>query len=168
MDRWYVVYTQPRAEDRALWHLENQGFDCFLPRCLKTRLHARKTDTVLEPLFPRYLFTRFDADATRWRAINGSRGVVNLLCDGVRPLAIPSRFVETLQEQADNDGITPLASLGLFRKGQKVCIKSGAFAGQFGQVAEVFSKGADRVQVLLSLLGVETRMQVPSYALETA
>ena len=32
MTRWYVVHTQPQAEAKALWHLENQGFDCFLPR----------------------------------------------------------------------------------------------------------------------------------------
>ena len=53
MSRCCVVYTQARAEDRARWHLGNQRFECFLPRLLKTRRHARKADTVLEPLFSR-------------------------------------------------------------------------------------------------------------------
>lgn len=166
MDRWYVVHTQPRAEDRALWHLANQGFECFLPRCLKTRRHARKTDTVLEPLFPRYLFTRFDADFARWRAINGSRGVVHLLTDGERPLAAPGEVIEKLRDGSDERGIMPLTALGMFWRGRKVRVSSGAFAGQTGEVSEVLGSGMDRVKILLSMLGVETSLELPSYALE--
>jgi transcriptional antiterminator RfaH len=168
MKHWYVVHTQPRAEDRAFWHLRNQGFDCFVPRCRRTRRHARRTDTVLEPLFPRYLFARFDADASRWLAINGTRGVVHLLTDGKRPLPVPGGVVEKLLAEADEQGATPLTALGMFWKGRKVRITSGPFAGQLGEVAEALARGRDRVQVLLSMLGAETSMQVPSYALETA
>lgn len=168
MTRWYVVYTQTRGEERALWHLKNQGFECFLPRCLKTRRHARRTDTVLEPLFPRYLFASFDADVSRWRAINGSRGVVSLMTDGTQPLAVPSGLVERLQAEADDRGVTPLTSLGMFWKGRKVRIKTGPFAGQVGEVTEVFGRGLDRVKILLALLGAETSLDVPSHALETA
>lgn len=168
MKRWYVVHTQARAEDRAQWHLQNQGFECFVPRCRKTRRHARKTDTVLEPLFPRYLFAYFDATASRWLAINGSRGVIALLTDGTRPVPVPSDMIEKLMAETDEDGVTPLTSLGMFWKGQKIRIKSGPFAGQFGEVADVFSRGRDRVQVLFSMLGVQTSMQLPSYVLETA
>jgi len=168
MRRWYVVHTHARSEDRAQWHLRNQGFECFLPRCRKTRRHARKTTTVLEPLFPRYLFARFDADASRWLAINGSRGVVSLLTDGTHPLPVPSAVIELLKADTDAEGVTPLTSLGVFWKGRKVRIKSGPFAGQMGEVAEVLAKGRDRVQVLLSMLGAQTTMHLPSYALETA
>ena len=168
MKRWYVVHTQPRAEDRAQWHLENQGFDCFVPRCRKTRRHARKSYTVVEPLFPRYLFAHFDTDASRWLAINGSRGVVALLTDGTRPLPIPGDIIEKLMAETDEQGVTPLTSLGIFWKGRKVRIKSGPFAGQMGEVAEMLAKGRDRVHVLLSMLGVQASMQLPSYVLETA
>lgn len=167
MKRWYVVYTHARAEDRVQWHLKNQGYHCFVPRCRKIRRHARATDTVLEPLFPRYLFTHFDAEASRWLAINGSRGVVNLLTDGRRPLPIPGDLIEKLMAETDEEGVTPLTSLGIFWKGRKVRIKSGPFAGQGGEVAEEHAEGRDRVHVLLSLLGVQTSMQLPSYALET-
>lgn len=168
MDSWYVVYTQPRSEDRAAWHLQNQGFNCFLPRFLKTRSHARKKDTVLEPLFPRYLFVKFDADISRWRSINGSRGVVSLLTDGVRPLPVPDSFVERLRTECDETGITSLDRIGVFAKGSCVRVTSGPFVGQVGEVADVLDKGIDRVRVLLRLLGVETCMQVPAHALETA
>lgn len=168
MEQWFVIQTQLRNEERALQHLRNQGFDCFLPRFRKSRRHARKTDMVIEPLFPQYLFARFDAEEIRWRVINGTRGVVAILTDGTRPIAVPSGVIESLQINTDQNGVTSLASLGLFREGARVRIKSGAFAGQFGEIKEVLSKGADRVRVLLALLGAQTCLDLPSYALETA
>ena len=167
MNRWYVVHTQPRAEDRALWHLRNQGFRCFLPRCRKTRRQARTTHVALEPLFPRYLFTCFDADLSRWRAINGTRGVVALLSQGTRPLPIADEIIEALMAGTDTDGATSLTALGVFCKGRVVRITAGAFAGQTGKVAEVLAKGRDRVRVLLNVLGADTELHVPAYALET-
>ncbi|GAB4227009.1 MAG: transcription/translation regulatory transformer protein RfaH [Methyloligellaceae bacterium] len=168
MKHWYVVYTQTRGEERALWHLRNQGFRCFLPRCRKIRRHARKTLEALEPLFPRYLFTQFDPDGCRWRSINGTRGVIQLLTDGMKPLAVPDAFVERLLAQADADGVTPLTVLGMFWKGQKVRVKSGPFAGQTGEVDEIPATAQDRVQILLGMLGAQFRLQMPAHALETA
>jgi transcriptional antiterminator RfaH len=168
MTRWYVVHTQPQAEARALWHLENQSFDCFLPRVVELKRHARQAKPVLVPLFPRYLFVRFDLDMARWRAINGTRGVVSLLANGPHPLPVPQGVVETLLSKCDGRGAAPLAAIGVFTRGLKVRIKSGAFAGQTGEITEVLPQGRDRVHVLLSLLGAETGLQVPSYAIEAA
>jgi transcriptional antiterminator RfaH len=166
MRRWFVVHTQPRAEERALWHLRNQGFHCFLPRLRKLRRHARRVQLTLEPLFPRYLFANFDPSATAWRSINGTRGVIGVLINGCTPQAVPHGVVEVLQREAYSDGATPLTTLGLLREGRKVRIASGAFAGQTGEVAGISSKGSDRVQILLDLLGVKARLPVPSYAID--
>ncbi|MDA7946895.1 MAG: transcriptional activator RfaH [Hyphomicrobiaceae bacterium] len=168
MKRWYVIYTQARGEERALWHLRNQGFHCFLPRFRTTKRHARKTDVVLEPLFPRYIFAQFDQSKKMWRSINGTRGVVQLLTDGTRPLAVPGEVIDTLLAGSDENGVASLTSLGVVWKGMKVHVKTGPFAGQKGEVADVLTKGRDRVLVLLSMLGVEARVPLPSYAVETA
>jgi transcriptional antiterminator RfaH len=168
MRRWYVVHTQPKAEARALWHLENQGFDGFLPRVAQLRRHARQIKPVLVPLFPRYLFVRFDLDATRWRVINGTRGVVSLLANGPCPLPIPEGAVEELLTKCDQRGAVPLTAIGIFTKGLKVRIKSGTFSGQTGEITEVIPQGHDRVQVLLTFLGIEIGVQLPSYAIEAA
>jgi transcriptional antiterminator RfaH len=168
MTRWYVVHTQPKAEERAIWHLANQGFECFLPRVMGIKRHARRVQSVLEPLFPRYLFAYFDLDATRWRAINGTRGVAGLLTSGARPLAVPPGAVESLLMKSDSSGTVPLAAVGVFAQGHNVRIKSGAFAGQTGQITEILPEGRDRVRILLTLLGAQTELQVPSYAIEAA
>jgi len=168
MTRWYVVHTQSQAEERARWHLANQGFECFLPRVMGIRRHARRVQSVLAPLFPRYLFAHFDLDATRWRAINGTRGVVGLLTDGARPLAVPAGAVESLLVKSDSHGTVPLVAMGVFTKGHNVRIKSGTFAGQTGLITEILPGVRDRVRILLMLLGAETELQVPSYAIEAA
>ena len=54
--RWYAVYTQPHREPRAKSQLENQSYEVFLPRRLKTVRHARKLTNVAAAFFPRYLF----------------------------------------------------------------------------------------------------------------
>jgi len=58
--RWYVVQTHSQAEAKACGHLQRQGFEIYLPKYLKRRRHARRTETVIAPLFPRYLFVAVD------------------------------------------------------------------------------------------------------------
>lgn len=168
MTRWYVVHTKPRAEAKAVWHLQNQGFQYFMPRIRALRKHARKVTTVLAPLFPHYLFVRLELNAVRWRAINGTRGVVRLLTDGSLPSPVPTGVVETLLTKCDRQGAVPLTAMGLFAKGLKVRIRSGSFAGQTAEINELFAEESDRVRVLLTLLGAEAELQLPSYAIEAA
>ena len=60
MDFWYVVHTHPRGESLAFVNLQRQGLEAFLPQYLKRRRHARRTQWVPAPLFPRYLFVKMD------------------------------------------------------------------------------------------------------------
>jgi transcriptional antiterminator RfaH len=168
MMHWYVVHTQPNAEAKAVRHLKTQDFDCFLPRVVETKRSGRQSRTAFAPLFPRYLFVRFDLDQKRWRAINGTRGVISVLTNGCLPAAVPVGIVEALLEKCDRQGVTSLASLGLITKGKKVRITSGAFTNQIGDVSDIFAEKDNRILVLLTLLGVNTAVQLPSYAVEAA
>ena len=89
MERWYVAETHPQSEAKALAHLARQGYAAYLPRYLKSRRHARRTDTVKAPLFPGYLFVFMDVAKTRWRAIRSTIGIRHLICEGEKPLAVP-------------------------------------------------------------------------------
>src|SRR5207248_8970534 len=73
--RWFVAHTHPHAEGKATAHLNRQGFDIYLPRYLKRRRHARQVETVVAPLFPRYLFVAIDLNVQRWRSIYSTVGV---------------------------------------------------------------------------------------------
>ena len=79
---WFVVQTQPRAEAKAKRHLINQGFTTYLPVYRRRVRHARRSEIALRPLFPGYLFVRLDPEQQRWRSINGTVGVRQILTDG--------------------------------------------------------------------------------------
>jgi transcriptional antiterminator RfaH len=166
MINWFAVHTQPLREQVAKQHLLEQGFEVYLPKFKKVRRHARKVEEVLAPLFPRYLFIGMDLETSRWRSVNGTRGVSYLLTNNDRPLAVPSKIIEGLKTQESEDGLVPIASLLLFTKGEKVRILDGAFKDQIAVFENMDNK--ERVQLLLNFLGRETKISLPHYEVEAA
>src|SRR5512143_673906 len=102
--RWYVAQSQPHAERKAVWHLNRQGFETYLPVYQKRRRHARRTETVLAPLFPRYIFVAVDLAAQRWLSIRSTVGVSNLVCNGDVPAAVPDGVIDALKHREDERG----------------------------------------------------------------
>lgn len=156
MKRWYVVQTQIRSETKALAHLQNQGIKAYLPRYQKTRRHARRVDVVLAPLFPSYLFVNMDVDLDHWRSINGTVGVIRLICNGDAPLSIPEGVIENIIAQENDENIVLLTPT-TFTKGDVLCIKEGAFVDCTGLVEEMIDH--NRVILLLDLLGQKVRVK---------
>jgi transcriptional antiterminator RfaH len=147
--RWYVAYTQPSAELRAIAHLERQGYKVFCPRYRKIVRHARKTTATLAPLFPSYLFLRLDPASDRWRCVNGTRGVARLLAQGDVPQPVPHGAVELLLAHVGTDDAMdwiPPADIGC-----AVRIAEGPFTDFIGTLERLGAAG--RVRVLLDLLG---------------
>jgi transcription antitermination factor NusG len=87
---------------------------------------------------------------------------------GPHPLPVPVGVVEALLAKCDQQCTVPLTAMGVFTRGLKVRIKSGAFSGQVAEVHEIFAEGRDRIRVLLTLLGAEAELQLPSDAVEAA
>ena len=155
--RWYAVHCQPHRESAAAAHLANQDFKIFLPRCEKTRRHARKIEKVRRPFFPGYLFIQLDIARTRWRSINSTFGVNRIVMCNEHPAPAPVGVVEALMSACDDDGILWWrAELAL---GQKVRVVSGPFAELVGELDQLTD--ADRVQVLLDIMGGRTRVVLP-------
>ena len=144
MKRWYVAQTQVQGEARAELNLARQGFQPFLPQVRKRRRHARRSDWVRAPLFPGYIFVRLDCEAARWRSINGTFGVRQLICQGDRPQPLPDSVV-----------LAPPP----FAAGQRLRIEAGAFSDLTGLFAEMADR--DRVVLLLELLGRPVPVRVP-------
>lgn len=158
MGAWYVVRTKTGAEDRAVWHLGNQGFETYLPRYRKQVRHARKTETVLRPLFPGYVFVWLDLGCQRWRAINGTVGVISLVQFGDTPRPIPTVLVDTIRVREDAAGAVNVTPQGL-KVGDRVRVREGAFAEYTALLDEVSDD--KRVFLLLDLMGREVRVSMP-------
>lgn len=148
-NRWFAVHTLPQREVQAHMHLRNQGFEVFLPQRLKTVSHARRRETRLRPLFPRYLFVQIDSCRTRWRSINGTVGVAHLVSFGDLPTPVPEGVVESLIEASDGAGVVRFETQ--LRAGQAVRLAAGPFAEQLGILSRL--DGAGAVRVLLDIMG---------------
>ena len=163
MKRWYVVQTRPRDEATALFHLDRQGFEGYLPRFLKQRRHARRVDHQAGTPVPRLSFRGAGSGGRPLafhpgdrRASAGSSAMART------PAPVPARRCrERFRGRRGRQGgwivLRPEKAL---QKGQKVEISQGPFADLMGTFEALDSK--ERVIVLLNLLGREVRARVPS------
>ena len=165
MRQWYVVHSHANAESRALTNLARQDYDTWLPLYRKTRRHARRIETVLRPLFPRYLFVRVDLQAEVWRPILSTMGVSDLVSGADGPLPVGDAIVDGLKMQASEDGHFDLRP-SPFQPGDRVRIRVGPLADLEGIFQ--LESDAERVMVLLKLMGRAVRVTVPSDDVESA
>lgn len=159
--RWYAAATQTNAEDKAGFHLRSQGFEFLCPKYRRQRRHARRTETVLRPLFPGYIFVGFDPELAPWRSINGTVGVRRLVQTGDRPVPVPAGICETMIARQDDTGAINL-DVRKFNPGDRLLIAEGAFAECYGLFESMIDE--ERVILLLDILGrsVRTEMRVSS------
>jgi transcription elongation factor/antiterminator RfaH len=163
-ERWYLVFTGPNQEQRAVLNLERQGFRPFLPRILKSVRHARSIRMVVAPLFPRYVFLPLDLDRDRWLSVRSTFGVSSLYMSGSRPGPVPCGVVEAILDQVDVTGTARLdAGLDV---GDEVRVLSGPFADLVGTLNRLDDNG--RVRVLLDIMGKSTPVTLPRSALMPA
>jgi transcriptional antiterminator RfaH len=163
MKQWYVVNTKAREEPKASFNLKRQGFNSYLPQYKKTRRHARRIDTVLAPLFPKYLFIEFDLDLESWSSINSTAGVKKLIMFGSLPATLPSELVEEIRTREDVEGVVSLSQYLKIKQGDQVTVNSGAFNEHRG----IFECQDDdkRSIILLKLMGRDVRVRLASSAI---
>lgn len=156
---WRAVFCKPGQERRAEAHLENQGFEVFLPR-IRTRGHSRFR---VVPMFPRYLFVNLCAHAEDWSTIRSTRGAIGLVRFGERVPAVPGDFIDFLMTRHDHFGAVDMSEAMEIRPNDAVEITDGAMAG----LRAIFQarSGKDRVVVLLKLLEHERRVELPANAI---
>lgn len=154
---WYVVQTKSKQEFRALEHLQNQHYDCFLPTLQTRRICQGKPATRAEPLFSRYLFICLDPSAANWNAIRSTRGVSNLVSFGARFATLPETYVTALQS------VPSSPPRNLFEPGEQVAIADGPFAGLEGLYE--LPDGEARAFVLIELMRQPQRLSLALKAL---
>lgn len=136
MQTWSVVYTKPNQEVRAAIELTKQDFHVYSP------IHFTR------PLFPRYIFAEFDRDQDNWGLIRSTRGCIDVLKNGFRPIIVQQTVMEAImafKPTEDGPEIDPV-----FTANQRVRINSGILQGYEG----LFT-GSDkqRTQAFLDILG---------------
>jgi transcriptional antiterminator RfaH len=154
---WYCVHTKPQREKQAVEQLKSRlGFEVYFPRILLQKTIRRVRRQVTEPLFPRYLFCRFDI-ASDYRAVRYAHDVVNLVSFGEDPAVVSDQLVDDLKSWANEDNL--VTAKPMFSSGDRVQIAVGPMQGLQAVILEARSE-SERVAVLLSILGCDARLTI--------
>jgi len=153
---WYCVQSNYHQETLAKKALLHEKFIVFYPVVLEQSRRTQKT--LINALFPRYLFISFDILDLAWRRIHTTVGVSRLMgCDAETPLPLPRGYVEQLRaeagpyEQFDN---RPRR----FEPGDTTQITGGLFHGASGLCVH---SAKERVTILLDVLGGQRLVTLP-------
>jgi len=160
--QWYVIQANAGQEKMAHTAIKKLKFEIWFPTYVRVVSHARRIEQVERPLFPLYLFARFDRDEDDYGSIQRAVGVHCIL--GARrgkekkPIPVPTWVITALQEAAANNG----GHVELegpppprFEQGAKVRILEGPFVDWMGLVDRDHHH---RVRVLLDIWGRETAL----------
>jgi transcriptional antiterminator RfaH len=112
------------------------------------------------PLFPNYLFIWIEA---QWSRARWAPGVACLLMAGDGPARVPDSVISEIRSR-ERDGLVELAKPPRLRRGDQVRIVQGVFRGHLALFDGMTPR--ERVMVLLSLLGGQQRVELPSDAIE--
>jgi transcription elongation factor/antiterminator RfaH len=156
--RWYVVHTNPKQEERANHNLTAWGVETLNPK-LRTRRFNQFTGQpsyVLRPLFPRYIFAKFNA-REQLSKIWFTRGVREVVTFGGKPASIDEDIIQLIHQRIDKNGFVKIDED--LKRGDKVVIKAGPLKSFMG-VFERELKPSDRIVVLLTSINYQGRLIV--------
>ncbi len=162
---WYLIFTKPRQENQAQENLERQGFITYLPLTQQSRRRNGRYIKSIEPYFPRYLFIQLNTDTDNWAPIRSTLGVSQMVRFGGVPVVVPDQLITCLKENDDSNGLQKVIKRDI-SPGDKVEIISGPFAGYEGIYQQ--QKGAERVAVLLEIVGQNAALTLSTHDLQLA
>jgi transcription antitermination factor NusG len=153
--RWYVVYTNPKQEQRAESNLSAWGIQTLYPKIKKRRLNPFTNAPVYEtaPLFPRYIFARFCVEKL-FHKVCFTRGVHSIVCFNNVPTRVEDEAVELIAANIDEAGFARIDEP--FKVGDRLLIQSGPLKGLVG-VFERQMKDSERITLLLDAVSYQSR-----------
>jgi transcription antitermination factor NusG len=153
---WFALQVRTRHEMGIADHLQLTGYESFLPLYKSRRLWSDRIKEVDTPLFPGYLFCRFNP--RNWLPILKHPGVIQIV--GYNRIPTPI-------DDSEIDAVRILGASGLpnqpwpFPKvGDRVRIESGPLRGAEGLLVEF--KNSRRFVVSVTLLQRSVAVEVDS------
>jgi transcription antitermination factor NusG len=151
---WYALQVRSRKEGYVASQIQGQGFECLLPTYKSVRKWSDRVKEVEQPLFPGYLFCRFDFQNRR--PVITTPGVLQIVGYGRTAIAVSDEEIQSLQ-LAVSSGM-PKQPWPYLEVGQRVRVNYGTLSGLEGILVNV--KGNHRVVLSVTLLQRSVAMEV--------
>ena len=150
---WYAVYTKPKSEEIVSQKLRQTGIEVYNPKLRLKKYIRNQYREVIEPLFPCYIFGRFETEKYQWM-ITYTRGVKKIVGDKTNPWPVSEEVIDFIRCH-ERDGFVSIRYEDI-REGDTVRIAEGPLSGLTGIFKRVI-KGTERVILLLNAIEYQAR-----------
>jgi transcription antitermination factor NusG len=155
---WFALQTRMRYEASVGEYLAGKGYEWFLPLYKARRRWSDRVKEVNAPLFPGYLFCRFNPQDRL--PILKTPGIIQIVGYNHIPIPVDSHEVEAIRKLV-NSGV-PNFPCAYLEVGSKLRIESGALRGLEGILTEL--KGRRRLVLSITLLQRSVAVEIDSHA----
>jgi transcriptional antiterminator RfaH len=156
MEQWYTLNTKPNAEQWVATALGDRGIQIYLPQIAgfrSSQQHGKK------PFFPCYLFAKIDLKVVGQPQLQWTPGLRRVVAFDNRPVPLADEVIELIQVKLGEIEASVNWPARNFEPGEAVQIIAGPFKDMLA-IFEGPATPSQRVQVLLTILGHASRMQV--------
>jgi transcription antitermination factor NusG len=130
---WYALYVRSRHEKSVQAQLNGKRAEVFLPLYSTRNKWADRWKTVSLPLFPGYVFCRFNE--SKRSSVVATSGVIDVVRMGSQPAPIDDAQIEALMRVVNSPLLAePYADLF---PGEQVTMSDGPLKGMTGTLTEV-------------------------------
>ncbi len=155
---WYALQVRTRYERMVFDSLVDKGYEAFLPLCHTTRQWSDRQKKVSAPLFPGYLFCRFNAQERS--PIIRTAGMIQIVGYGHMPVPLDEQEIAAIETVVDSG--LPNEPCSFLDIGDSVMITAGPLAGLEGILTEY--RGTQRLILSINLLQRSIAVEVnPSF-----
>lgn len=151
---WYALQVRSRKEGYVASQIQGQGFECLLPTYKSIRKWSDRMKEIEQPLFPGYLFCRFDFQNRR--PVITTPGVLQIVGYGRTAVSVSDEEIQALQLAVASE--MPKQPWPYLEVGQRVRVNYGTLSGLEGILVNV--KGNHRVVLSVTLLQRSVAMEV--------
>lgn len=151
---WFALQVRSRKESYVASQIQGYGYECLLPTYKSVRKWSDRVKELEQPLFPGYLFCRFDFQSRR--PVVTTPGVLQVVGYGRTAIPVSDEEIQALQ-LALSSGM-PKQPWPYLEVGQRVRVNYGTLAGLEGILVNV--KGNHRVVLSVTLLQRSVAMEV--------
>lgn len=155
-EKWYAVYTRPRAEKLVFQRLVESSIETFLPLQKTIRVWSDRKKVVEKPLLSSYVFVRIKSKY--FPRIYNTNGVVKFVSFSGQPVAIPQKQIDNLRLIINSDAEVEVTS-EKFEPGDNVEVINGSLIGLTGELIKVGSQ--NRVIVRIDRLDQNLILKIP-------
>lgn len=155
-DKWYAVYTRPRAEKLVYQRLVEAGIETFLPLQKTLRVWSDRKKMVERPLLASYIFVH--TNSHHFPVVYKTDGVVKFVSITGTPSPIPQNQIDNLRLLINSDAELEVTG-EKFEKGDFVEVTNGSLLGLTGELISI--NGTKRVVVRIDKLKQNIVVSIP-------